>query len=46
MNEQSEDARIDRMLEQGRLTADEAERLRRSLDATRERGETFRRAAR
>jgi len=46
MNEQSEDARIDRMLEQGRLTADEAERLRRSLDATRERGETFQRAAR
>ena len=45
MNEQSEDARIDRMLEQGKLTAEEAERLRRSLDATREREETFQRAA-
>lgn len=46
MSEQSEDARIDRMLEQGKLTAEEAERLRHSLDATREREETFQRAAR
>jgi LemA protein len=45
MNEQTEDARIERMLNQGKLTAEEAQRLRRSLDAARQHEETFQRAA-
>ncbi len=45
MNEQTEEARIDRMLAQGKLTAEEAERLRNSLNAVRKHEETFQRAA-
>jgi len=45
MQEETEDARIERMLNQGKLTAEEAERLRRSLGAARHREEAFQRAA-
>ncbi|MCP3869436.1 MAG: LemA family protein [Gammaproteobacteria bacterium] len=46
MNEQTEDARIERMLNQGKLTAEEAQRLRRSLDDARQHEKTFERAVR
>ena len=45
MQEETEDARIERMLNQGKLTAEEAERLRRSLGAARHHEEAFQRAA-